>query len=54
VCGVGGIVFVVGSNISIHHRFDGFLLGFAILVEVIAMEFGYDAEWILRGKQTDK
>ena len=24
------------------------------LAKVIAMEFGYDAEWILRGKQTDK
>ena len=25
-----------------------------MLAKVIAMEFGYDAEWILRGKQTDK
>ena len=28
---------MVGGNISIHHRFDGFLLGIAILVEVIVI-----------------
>ena len=49
MCGVGRTVFVVSSNVGIHHWLDGFLLGIAILVEVIAMEFGYDAEWILHG-----
>ena len=34
MCGVGGAVFVIGGNIGIHHRLDGFLLGFAVLVEV--------------------
>ena len=25
-----------------------------MLAKVIAMEFGYDAEWVLHGKQSDK
>ena len=37
MCGVGGAVFVVGGNVGIHHRLNGFLLGFAVLVEVIVI-----------------
>ena len=37
MCGGGRTVFVVSSNVGIHHRFDGFLLRFAVLVEVIVI-----------------
>ena len=37
MCGIGGTVFVVSGNIGIHHWFDGFLLGIAVLVEVIVI-----------------
>ena len=37
MCGVGGTVFVVSSNVGIHHWLDRLFLRFAVLVEVIVI-----------------
>jgi len=38
MCGVGRTVFVVSSNVGIHHWLDRLFLGFAVLVEVIVIQ----------------
>ena len=37
MCGVGRTVFVVSSNVGIHHWLDRLFLEFAVLVEVIVI-----------------
>lgn len=37
MCGIGRTVFVVSSNVGIHHWLDRLFLGFAVLVEVIVI-----------------
>ena len=35
MCGVGGTVFVVSSNVGIHHWLDRLFLRFAVLIQIV-------------------